>query len=88
MPSPNFKKDVCPAVIKFMAFAEDDMNICQIQEKIRIMYSHILNMVRLLKSKGMIFTKKQGRELKITFTEKGNNFKYHCTKITEIWKGK
>ena len=88
MPALNFKKDICPATIKFVALAENDMNLCQIQEKIRIMYSHIVNITKLLRAKGMLFTKKEGRELKITFSEKGETFKHHCQQIKKLWEAK
>lgn len=88
MPVMNFKKDVCPSVIKVMIALEEGTNINNLSVKTRFMYSHVSNIVTLLKNKGMIFKDKQGRNVIIKLTKKGEDFQHHCKKIMQLWRTK
>ena len=62
MPAISFKKEICPSTIKTMVAITDGINVWELSTKTRFMYSHMSNVLKQLKSKGLIFSDKEGRK--------------------------
>ena len=88
MPAISFKKEICPSTIKTMVAIKDGTNILSLSLKTKYMYSHTINLLKILKAKGLIFTNKKGRTVIIQLTQKGEEFQHNCKKIVELWKTK
>lgn len=74
-----------PKWIELMPLLEDN-NLYKVAFKINLTYSHASKVVQELENLGFLTKEKLGRELKITFTERGLKMKEMCVEMHRMVK--
>lgn len=75
-----------PAKIKLFMGIKDNLNVLRIKRSTGSNYSYAFDKMQEFEARGLITTKKEGRERKVKLTEKGRRLKAGLQIVLKEWE--